>query len=205
MIINILNILAGIVDSHFLILLGEFKRVYFPTMGAEVHTMEWYTSAGTVELLVWDTAGQEKFSQLKDGYYIGADAVIIMFDVTSRMTYKNVATWYRDIERVCGSIPAVLVGNKVDIRDRKVKPRQIVFHRRKNIQYYDISVKSNYNYVKPFLYLLRRLSGDRNLTLVEQPDLKPKEIEMTPQQIEELKMMAAETSSYTIPDMDENF
>jgi hypothetical protein len=51
------------------------------------------------------------------------------------------------------------VGNKVDVKDREVKPREISFHRRKNFQYYEISAKSNFNLEKPFLYLARRLTG----------------------------------------------
>ena len=46
-------------------------------------------------------------------------------------------------------------GNKVDIKVRKVKAKSIVFHRKKNLQYYDISAKSNYNFEKPFLWLAR--------------------------------------------------
>ena len=88
---------------------------------------------------------------------------IIMFDVTSRVTYKNVPNWHRDLVRVCENIPIVLTGNKVDIKDRKVKAKSIVFHRKKNLQYYDISAKSNYNFEKPFLWLARKLIGDPNL------------------------------------------
>ena len=57
-----------------------------------------------------------------------------MFDVTSRVTYKNVPNWHRDLVRVCENIPIVLCGNKVDIKDRKVKAKAIVFHRKKNLQ-----------------------------------------------------------------------
>ena len=45
----------------------------------------------------------------------------------------------------------MLCGNKVDVKERKVKAKAIVFHRKKNLQYYDISAKSNYNFEKPFL------------------------------------------------------
>ena len=38
---------------------------------------------------VWDTAGQEKFCVLRDGYYIQAQCAMIVFDVTSRVMYKN--------------------------------------------------------------------------------------------------------------------
>merc|ERR1712054_696914 len=72
-----------------------------------------------------------------------------MFDVTARVTYKNVPNWHRDLQRVCDNIPMVLCGNKVDQKDRKVKAKQITFHRKKNIQYFDISAKSNYNFEKP--------------------------------------------------------
>ena len=66
-----------------------------------------------------------------------------MFDVTSRITYKNVPNWHRDLERVCENIPIVLCGNKVDVKERKVKTANVTFHRKKNLQYFEISAKSN--------------------------------------------------------------
>jgi GTP-binding nuclear protein Ran len=59
---------------------------------------------------------------------------VIMFDVTARVTYKNVPNWHRDLVRVCENIPIVLCGNKVDVKDRKVKAKTITFHRKKNLQ-----------------------------------------------------------------------
>lgn len=44
---------------------------------------------------------------------IQGQCAIIMFDVTSRITYKNVPNWHRDLTRVCEHIPIVLCGNKV--------------------------------------------------------------------------------------------
>ena len=102
----------------------------------EVHPLVFYTNRGPICFNVWDTAGQEKFGGLRDGYYIQGQCGIIMFDVTSRVTYKNVPNWHRDLVRVCENIPIVLCGNKVDIKDRKVKAKAIVFHRKKNLQVY---------------------------------------------------------------------
>ncbi|XP_027126098.2 GTP-binding nuclear protein Ran1B-like [Coffea arabica] len=100
----------------------------------------------------------------------------MMFDVTARLTFKNVATWHRDLCRVCENIPAVLCGNKMDVKNRQVKAKQVTFHRKKSIQYCEISGKSNHNYEKPFLYLLRKLAGDPNLNFAEQPALVPPEV-----------------------------
>lgn len=157
-------------------LTGEFEKKYVATLGVEVHPIRFQTNRGTICFNVWDTAGQEKFGGLRDGYYIQGQCAIVMFDVTSRVTYKNVPNWHRDLVRVCTDIPIVLVGNKVDIKDRKVKAKAINFHRKKNLQYYDISAKSNYNFEKPFLWLARKLVGDPNLEFVAAPALLPPEV-----------------------------
>ena len=94
---------------------------------------------------------------------LGAACGILMFDVTSRMSYKNVPMWHRDFVRVAEDGPMVLVGNKVDAKDRTVKPTMIMFHRKNNCKYYDIAAQANYNITKPFLYLMRRLSGSADL------------------------------------------
>lgn len=115
-------------------LTGEFEKKYVATLGVEVHPLIFHTNRGPIRFNVWDTAGQEKFGGLRDGYYIQGQCAVIMFDVTSRVTYKNVPNWHRDLVRVCENIPIVLCGNKVDIKDRKVKAKSIVFHRKKNLQ-----------------------------------------------------------------------
>ncbi|CDQ58905.1 unnamed protein product [Oncorhynchus mykiss] len=179
-------------------LTGEFEKKYVATLGVEVHPLVFHTTRGTIKYNVWDTAGQEKFGGLRDGYYIQAQCAIIMFDVTSRVTYKNVPNWHRDLVRVCENIPIV------DIKDRKVKAKSIVFHRKKNLQYYDISAKSNYNFEKPFLWLARKLVGDPNLEFVEMPALAPPEVVMDASlaaQYENDLKVAAETA---LPDEDDD-
>ncbi|XP_043982362.1 GTP-binding nuclear protein Ran isoform X1 [Gambusia affinis] len=183
---------------------GEFEKKYVATLGVEVHPLMFHTNRGPIKYNVWDTAGQEKFGGLRDGYYIQAQCAIIMFDVTSRVTYKNVPNWHRDLVRVCENIPIVLCGNKVDIKDRKVKAKSIVFHRKKNLQYYDISAKSNYNFEKPFLWLARKLIGDPNLEFVAMPALAPPEVQMDPSlaaKYEEELQVASQTA---LPDEEDD-
>jgi len=59
-----------------------------------------------------------------------------------------------------------------------VKAKQVTFHRKKNLQYYEISAKSNYNFEKPFLYLARKLAGNVDLRFVESPALAPPEVQI---------------------------
>eukprot|EP01083_Nonionella_stella_P000330 952_1 len=183
---------------------GEFEKKYVATLGVEVHPLTFFTSLGAIIFNCWDTAGQEKFGGLRDGYYVGGKAAIIMFDVTSRITYKSVSVWHRDLTRVCENIPIVLCGNKVDVKDRKVKPKHIVFHRKKpNIQYYDISAKSNYNFEKPFLWITRKLTGNQNVKFVAEPAMQPKDLEMDPKLAEQYANELELAQKAPLPDDDE--
>lgn len=181
-------------------LTGEFEKKYVATLGVEVHPLGFTTNRGPITFNVWDTAGQEKFGGLRDGYYIQGQCAIIMFDVTSRITYKNVPTWHKDLVRVCENIPIVLCGNKVDIKDRKVKAKAITFHRKKNLQYYDISAKSNYNFEKPFLWLARKLAGDANLEFVAMPALNPPEVTIDPELLRKYEQEIEAAKNAPIPD-----
>jgi len=184
-------------------LTGEFEKKYIATIGVEVHPLKFSTNRGLICFNVWDTAGQEKFGGLRDGYYIQGQCAIIMFDVTARQTYKNVPNWHRDIVRVCDNIPVVLVGNKVDVMDRAVKAKQITYHRRKNLQYYDISAKSNYNYEKPFLWLAKKLANDNNLCFTAQAAVKPAEIILDDARRAQLEQEAAEAMNAPLPEDDD--
>ena len=186
-------------------LTGEFPKKYKPTLGVEVKTLDFHTNRGPLKFKCWDCAGQERYGGLRDRYYEKGQCAIIMFDVCRRLSYKNVPNWYRDITRVCGNnIPIVLLGNKVDLhRDREVAAKSITFHRKKNLQYYDISVKSNYNFEKPFLWLARKLARDPQLNFVEPPALQPPDIQMDLKQIQEMQRQLQAASSIVLPDDDD--
>merc|ERR1711953_743640 len=186
-------------------LTGEFEKKYVATLGVEVHPLVFHTNRGAMRFNVWDTAGQEKFGGLRDGYYIQGQCAIIMFDVTSRVTYKNVPNWHRDLVRVCENVPICLVGNKVDVKDRKVKAKTITFHRKKNLQYYDVSAKSNYNFEKPFLWIARKLVGDPNLQFVEMPALAPKDVEIDEAEQQKIDQEIEKLVNVPLPDEDDDF
>ncbi|RZC72918.1 hypothetical protein C5167_048398 [Papaver somniferum] len=127
-----------------------------------------------------------------------------MFDVTARLTYKNVPTWHRDLCRVCENIPVVLCGNKVDVKNRQVKAKQVTFHRKKNTQYYEISAKSNYNFENPFLYLARKLAGDATIHFVESSALAPPEVHIDLEQQCQIERDLEDAKSKPLPDDDDD-
>ena len=48
----------------------RFDVCFTATLGVEVHPLAFHTNRGVIRFNVWDTAGQEKFGGLRDGYYI---------------------------------------------------------------------------------------------------------------------------------------
>lgn len=68
---------------------------------------------------IWDTAGQERFNSIHASYYYRAHVCIMVFDVTRKVTYKNLEKWYAELQEHCKGIPTIVVANKIDV-DYKV-------------------------------------------------------------------------------------
>lgn len=104
-----------------------------------------------------------------------------------------------DLVRVCEAVPIVLTGNKVDVKERKVKAKAITFHRKKNLQYYDISAKSNYNFEKPFLWLARKLTGNSTLEFVAEAALAPATATVNPELIAQYEKEMMDAAQQPLP------
>jgi len=115
-----------------------------------------------------------------------------------------VPNWHRDLERVCENIPIVLCGNKVDVKERKVKTNAVTFHRKKNLQYFEISAKSNYNFEKPFLWLGRKLVGNPTLDFVAAPALAPAEVAVDHDLMELYNKQLAQAEAVPLPEEDDD-
>lgn len=86
------------------------------------------------------------------------------------------------------------------MKERKVKAKTITFHRKKNLQYYDISAKSNYNFEKPFLWLARKLVGNQTLEFVAAPALAPPEVQVDQAVLEQYQKEMQDAAQMPLPD-----
>ena len=62
--------------------------------------------------------GQEEFDAMTKAYYRGAVACIVAFSTTDRESFGAVEKWINKVENECGTIPMVLVQNKIDLIER---------------------------------------------------------------------------------------
>ncbi|GKF17448.1 GTP-binding nuclear protein Ran-3, partial [Tanacetum coccineum] len=111
----------------------------------------------------------------------GARGAIIMMDVTRIATLSNVPRMFRELRRVCGNIPVILCGNKVDMDNKQVHARHLVrlLTRYPTLEYTEISALSNYNFGEPFLSFIAHYDAgeDSDVRFDPLPDLLPPEVE----------------------------
>src|SRR6056297_3023531 len=66
---------------------------YIPTIGVEVLGIDVPLENKSITCKVLDTAGVEEFSGMKEGYYVLADACIIMADSSNKRAIDNMEKW----------------------------------------------------------------------------------------------------------------
>lgn len=107
-----------------------------------------------VNVEFWDTAGQERFSSMHPSYYHSSHACILVFDVTRKTTYKNLANWYKELREYRPDIPVILVANKIDV-DYNVTKKSFNFSKKYHLPFYFVSASDGTNVVKVFREAIR--------------------------------------------------
>lgn len=104
------------------------------------------------ELTVWDTCGQEKFKALTRQYFKDAHGIILLYDVTNEESFKGLNSWLTEIRNNSNKdVSIVLVGNKIDLNDRKItKEVASEFAIKNGLFYYETSSKDGINIDVPF-------------------------------------------------------
>lgn len=97
----------------------------------------------------WDTAGQEQFDTLHASYYFQANACILAFDVTRKVTYKNLERWFKEVRQNCPDIPCICVANKIDVEPSMAKKR-FNFAVNHQLPFYFVSASDGTNVVRVF-------------------------------------------------------
>ncbi|OXA52490.1 Rab-like protein 2A [Folsomia candida] len=97
----------------------------------------------------WDTAGQERFQSLHPSYYHQADACVIVFDATRKVTYKNLSQWFDELRQYRPEIPCFCAANKID-SNMDITNRTFAFPESKGIPLYYVSAATGSNVVKLF-------------------------------------------------------
>eukprot|EP01010_Urceolus_cornutus_P000837 NODE_1343_length_955_cov_754.207506_g1035_i0.p1 GENE.NODE_1343_length_955_cov_754.207506_g1035_i0~~NODE_1343_length_955_cov_754.207506_g1035_i0.p1 ORF type:complete len:210 (-),score=30.20 NODE_1343_length_955_cov_754.207506_g1035_i0:259-888(-) len=137
----------------------KFDTRYKATIGADFLTKELEVEGTLVTLQIWDTAGQERFQSLGSAFYRGADACILVFDLTSQESFQHLTSWHDEFIIQAGqNKDFVLIGNKNDLEDKRVVSQKGALawcskHSQDDenpIPHFETSAKENFNVEQAF-------------------------------------------------------
>ncbi len=140
-----------------------FRRTYIPTIGVNVSKKEVLVDDKMVFLMLWDIAGQQKFSYIRGQFYQGAQATIILYDITRAETFNDIRHWHEDIKSTIGdrgSSIGLLCGNKKDLEHaRKVTAEDAQnLATELNLQYFETSALTGENIDEIFYTIAKSLA-----------------------------------------------
>ncbi|KAI5555526.1 hypothetical protein POPTR_019G092300v4 [Populus trichocarpa] len=96
---------------------NTFPTDYVPTV-FDNFSANVVVHGSTVNLGLWDTAGQEDYNRLRPLSYRGADVFLLAFSLISKASYENIAKkWISELRHYAPAVPIVLVGTKLDLRN----------------------------------------------------------------------------------------
>ena len=96
-----------------------FPNVYVTTIGVEYKTKIVKVNGLDITLQIWDTAGQERFRSLAKSFMQGADGILFVYDITYKKSFDSIKNWIRQTEDVNGSFYKIIVGNKIDLSNKR--------------------------------------------------------------------------------------
>ncbi|ODQ65019.1 ras family GTP-binding protein Rho1p, partial [Nadsonia fulvescens var. elongata DSM 6958] len=100
---------------------GIFPERYVPTVFENYVTTTTAPNGKSIELALWDTAGQEEYDRLRPLSYPDVNVLLVCFAVDSRASLENAKDkWIPEVSHHCPGIPTVLVALKTDLRQDPV-------------------------------------------------------------------------------------
>ena len=131
----------------------KFEHEYIPTVGVNI-LKEQLTIKDVngndipVSLMMWDIAGQPQFYMLHRPYFNGADGMILVYDITRSSSFSNINNWYSTcVKYGLSSIPRILIGNKIDLKDERkiIQPMAEHLSQKINAPFYETSALKGTN------------------------------------------------------------
>ena len=100
---------------------GKFEDKYLSTIGVKISRKPLPCSYGTLNLLVWDLAGNNGHNLLSESSYVkGAAGALVVCDLTRPETLGAFERYARQLQAINPDTSLVFVANKVDLVDERV-------------------------------------------------------------------------------------
>jgi len=93
----------------------KFADEYLTTLGVKIDKKIMSLPDLQVNLIIWDIAGEVSQTKVPKSYYLGANGIIYVFDLTRPSTFKHISEDLDYIQQLLPNVPYILAGNKKDL------------------------------------------------------------------------------------------
>ena len=99
---------------------NKFSITFVTTMGFDIKNKQITLKDGTeAKLMIFDTAGQERFKSLAENYIKKANGILLVYDISEKQSFQNIENWMESIRENSNESPIILIGNKSDLNDER--------------------------------------------------------------------------------------
>ena len=97
-----------------------FSEDYQATIGLDFQSKNVQIDNQDIYLLLYDTAGQEKFRSLIPMYTRDSNIILLVYDITCKDSFIHLPDWLKDLTNIKkDEVIFALVGNKIDLDEKR--------------------------------------------------------------------------------------
>lgn len=138
-----------------------YSEKYHTTVGVKVDKKIVTVGKEQVTLVIWDIEGAETGYDLRQSYLRGAAGYLLVADGTRPDTVANAVALQARAEATVGSMPFLLLLNKVDLEQQwRVDPDELDRLRASNWSMTSTSAKTGQGVENAFATLAQKMMGD---------------------------------------------
>ena len=139
---------------------GAYSEENLATVGLDFITKDEIINEKTIRVKIWDTASQERYKSLTQGFFRLSNGAIIVFDVSNNDSFVNLKYWLSALRTFFNSsqnvFNVIIVGNKID-KEREVSQEDANnFAKENGITYFEVSAKTGEGVKESFIYLVNK-------------------------------------------------
>lgn len=140
----------------------DFTSDYFCTVGVEfnIKTIQ-LSDSSFADLKIWDTCGEEKYRTITRQYYTNCDGVVLVFDLTNKISFTKLDSWIEDIaNNAPEDVGIIIVGNKKDLKDSIEVDQNMIseyFKKHNELNYVEVSALTGEGVGKVFEEISKEL------------------------------------------------
>ena len=93
----------------------KFSDQYLTTIGVKIDKKSIDINGNTINMILWDIAGEQSSSKIPKNYFMGAHGLLYVFDLSREETYQNLNDQIFEITKDNTQIQTTVLGNKSDL------------------------------------------------------------------------------------------